>query len=112
MDEELIRTCRDIRGFIEDIRFYTTLLVVVVALGLALASCGEAIRAYLDVKHQTEMLERCAGPMTIPDYWADPVTKMCGLRLDGALHGSREACPAILALPAFEKMRHCWDASK
>lgn len=54
----------------------------------------------------------CTRPLIAVRYWADPVTKECGLRLDGAIQGSHEYCPAILALPAFEKVRHCWDGGK
>ncbi len=45
-------------------------------------------------------------------YWADPVTKECGIYFGKGMHGSRESCPAILALKSFDGVRHCWAVSK
>lgn len=46
------------------------------------------------------------------EYWANPVTKECGIYFDGGLYGSRESCPAIMKLKAFDGARHCWAVSK
>lgn len=65
------------------------------------------------VLDEQEDRERCRALVTTSSHFADPVTKTCGVRVRRAMKGVREEdaltpCPAILALPEFEAIRHCW----
>ncbi len=107
MDETTIftKTCQDIRKCIAWGMEISWVVVVVVGLKF----CGGGIQGAIDNWHSQRQVDACHAPASTKSYYADPIIKECGMRLDGALRGSSMACATILALPEFEKVRHCWE---
>lgn len=66
------------------------------------------------------MFEACDDPQRLPTscdkvaihggYYADPVTRLCGVHMGGIAHVSADSCPGVLALRQFREVKKCWKA--
>lgn len=50
----------------------------------------------------------CREILITGSYFGDPVTKMCGVIIQG--HPREADCAPVLALPDFAPLRPCWGA--